>query len=363
MTADVETMFRSLQMGLAAHRPDVRAHEEVDADADGGSGNNEAVPVTIVTGFLGAGKTTLLAALLRRPPEGRTVRAVVNDVGELGLDPSLLVGDAAVDVELSNGCGCCAINDDLAGALERMARDRPSVLVLEASGVTDPFAIAQIVEASPNLTLDRIVAVVDALLFTDGRMADRADALRDPLTRLGPIVQRQLDASEAVVLSRADLIEPRVLESAMATLADLLPGRTIAPSSLDRPAVDVLLPGSLRGSALPVATAAPNHAEPTDHIVARSFEQRHSISRSTLDDALATRPDSVLRCKGIVTTDAGQLTVQVTASGVDVVAADLGSADRLRLSGGTDATPTLGRITIVATDGGAAERLAHDLGA
>ena len=127
-----------------------------------------------------------------------------------------------LEIELTNGCGCCSSSADLAVTLERLAATDCDLVVLEASGVADPLALAQIVEVAPGLDLDCIVTVVDAT------------ALDHHLARptLHALVQRQLDAAHVVVLSHVDRVDDDRLPAVMQRLADLVPGRPIVTSTL-----------------------------------------------------------------------------------------------------------------------------------
>ncbi len=293
---DLEQMFQSLQLELDAHRP-----RDGEASKDSA---RQLVPVTLLTGFLGAGKSTLLAGVLCDPPDGVVVRALVNDVGELPLDPSLVVDGADLEVELSNGCGCCSSSDDLGEALSRLAASGADVVIFEASGLADPFALAQLVEGNPDVDLDRVVVAVDALSLQE--------VLDD--VRLSPVLRRQLDAAEAVVMTGADRLEGTRLDAALAQLSELVPGRTIVASEPERLATAALLPGSVRGAALPTDGDAPGHP-----MVTLTVEQTAPVSLVELEQTMADLPPTLVRCKGLLSThDQGAVAVQATPAGWDV---------------------------------------------
>ncbi len=135
----------------------------------------------MIGGFLGAGKTTLLNHWLR-DAGGQRLAVLVNDFGALNLDAALVAQSGADTVALSNGCVCCSIGDDLSAALIRVIESPQPFdgVVIEASGVSDPWKIAQVGRADPALTLNAVIVLVDASAVAD-QAAD--PALSDSLAR------------------------------------------------------------------------------------------------------------------------------------------------------------------------------------
>ena len=109
------------------------------------------LPVTLVSGYLGAGKTTLINHLLRHA-NGRRLMVMVNDFGELPIDTDLIESRLGNTITLANGCICCSIGTDLAGAfIDLLNLDpMPDHLLIEASGVAEPHRIANIARAEPG---------------------------------------------------------------------------------------------------------------------------------------------------------------------------------------------------------------------
>ena len=206
----------------------------------------EAVGVTVLTGFLGSGKTTVLRRLLT-DPAGLRIAAVVNDVGPVNIDAAALEGLQVASrtpdrVELTNGCACCALVDDLAETLEGLARSQTSdAIVVEASGVADPATLALAVEGAAGCTLDGVVAVVDAQHL--------ASQLSDP--RAGPAVRRQIDVAHLVVLSKADQVDGDEIAALTDRLSRLAPGRTVVPAAHGRIDPRLLLAAAVRGATFP----------------------------------------------------------------------------------------------------------------
>ena len=123
------------------------------------------VSITVVGGYLGAGKTTLLNHLLRNTDD-RRLGVIVNDFGSINIDAELVVGVDGDLVQLSNGCVCCTIRDDLVEALRRVLNtpNPPEHVIVEASGISDPRRIAATVESQTSrewASIDAVVVVVD----------------------------------------------------------------------------------------------------------------------------------------------------------------------------------------------------------
>lgn len=163
------------------------------------------VPMSVIGGFLGAGKTTLLNRVLGGR-HGVRYAVLVNDFGELNVDGDLVAEHGGDTVTFANGCVCCTMGDDLVGAIDRLLDgDRPPEQILvEASGVADPSAIADVATLHPGLSRDLVVVLADAETVR-ARHADE---------RLQDTVDRQLAAADLLVLNKCDRIAERERGSA-----------------------------------------------------------------------------------------------------------------------------------------------------
>lgn len=157
-----------------------------------------SLPITIISGYLGAGKTTLVNHLLRAA-NGLRIAVMVNEFGDLPIDEDLIESQDEDMMALAGGCVCCSYGDDLMAALQTMASLDPPAdhIVLEASGVALPGAIASSLSLLPNVVNDGIVVVADAETIykraSDKFMADT--------------VMRQLTDADIILLNKVDLVD------------------------------------------------------------------------------------------------------------------------------------------------------------
>ena len=255
----------------------------------------DRIPFTVIGGFLGAGKTTLLNRWLQAaqgPLSGQRLAVLVNDFGAINLDAAALAQAGADTIALSNGCVCCTIGDDLTEALGRVLAAQPpfDAVVVEASGVADPWRIAQYALAEPRLQLHGVVVLVDA--------AALAQHLADPL--LANTLQRPLAHADLVVLNHADRASAAQLAAAQHWVAQDAAARQAAPPPV-LCTEQAALPVSLLTAALYQPHGGGLRAAPVDH--GQVFEAWQQQPAGRFDPArllgwLRDLPEGVLRLKG-----------------------------------------------------------------
>jgi len=171
----------------------------------------QALPVTIIGGYLGSGKTTLVNHLLRHA-NGTRLAVLVNDFGELPIDADLIESQDGNVISLSGGCICCSYGDDLSLSLQqlRKAVQLPEHVLIEASGVALPGAIGNTLSLHRAYQLDSIVVLADA------------SALMQQVNEkyIGDTVQRQLKDADLLVLNKLDLLSIDQANAVRRWLAD-----------------------------------------------------------------------------------------------------------------------------------------------
>jgi len=203
---------------------------------------NAKIPATIVTGFLGAGKTTLVRHLLAHAG-GRRIAVIVNEFGSLGIDGDILRAcgiEGCEDediVELSNGCLCCTVAEDFLPTMQALL-DRarpPEHIVIETSGLALPKPLLKAFNwpgISSRVTVDGVIAMVDAPAVAAGRFADDPDEIArqralDPSldhdNPLAEVFEDQLGAADLVVLNKADMLDADALQALTAQIARAVP--------------------------------------------------------------------------------------------------------------------------------------------
>ncbi|HAG41009.1 MULTISPECIES: zinc metallochaperone GTPase ZigA [unclassified Pseudoalteromonas] len=199
------------------------------------------LPVTVLSGFLGAGKTTVLSHILNNR-QGKKVAVIVNDMSDINIDAATIKNDVSLNhsneklVEMSNGCICCTLREDLLVEVGKLAKDgRFDYLVIESTGISEPLPVAETftfadengISLGDVATLDTMVTVVDAVNFlTD---YEQANDLQDTGESLGEDDERsvadllidQVEFADVILISKTDLVTNEQLNKLIAILNTL----------------------------------------------------------------------------------------------------------------------------------------------
>ncbi|PSP71758.1 cobalamin biosynthesis protein CobW [Halobacteriales archaeon QH_9_66_26] len=203
------------------------------------NGSTGTMPVTVASGPLGAGKTTLLNNVLD-DPGGRDVAVIVNDMGEVNVDADLLDRSTGDDepgiVDLSNGCICCRLQDDLLTEATRLAETRSfDALVIESSGISEPIPVARTfldgsedseIDPTDHYRLDTMVSVIDAYGFWkefDAGASLPEEAEPDADRPLADVLIEGIEFCDVLLLNKCDLVPDEQLAEIEATIRTLQP--------------------------------------------------------------------------------------------------------------------------------------------
>jgi len=293
---------------------------------------DDGTPVTLLSGALGAGKTTTVNHLLSNPGD-RTVAVLVNDMGALNVDAELIEAQGDGITELSNGCICCDLRDDLEVAVSRLARTGEfDHLVVESSGISAPTPVARLFTTGPASApyrLDTLVTLVDASSFRE-TLADDDIVTTEDIRRerpgqaetagkvrpLSDLLVTQAEYADVLLLNKCDLASEAEIGATESLLTALNPDAEqyrIAHGEVDPKTVlgtglfglGSLDEGRHREQAVDHAGSEDGHDHVHDPastygVTSVAFESRQPLHPERFASFLRSLPESVIRSKGVV---------------------------------------------------------------
>ena len=209
-------------------------------------------PITLLCGYLGAGKTTLLNRVLNNQ-QGYRVAVIVNDIGEVNVDASLIakggnITDTSDIVPLTNGCICCTLKSQMATNIEKLIKTgKYDYILIEASGVCEPMPIAQELELIKNGTLDNVVGVVDAARLVDEFAGGDSLLKKEEIGEedIESLLIQQIEFCSTLIINKTDLVTEADLVKVRKVIQALHPGvHVIETHHGDVPVKDILATGS-----------------------------------------------------------------------------------------------------------------------
>ena len=219
------------------------------------------LPVTVLSGFLGAGKTTVLSHILNNR-ENKKVAVIVNDMSEINIDASLVENEVSLNhseeklVEMSNGCICCTLREDLLIEINKLAEEKKfDYLVIESTGISEPLPVAETftfedengISLSDAANLDTMVTVVDAVNFI--KDYEEAKYLQETGESLGEDDERsvadllvdQIEFADVILISKTDLVEDKDIDKLKAIIKTLNTQAEIIPIKEGNVEIDKVL--------------------------------------------------------------------------------------------------------------------------
>ena len=291
------------------------------------------VPVVLITGYLGSGKTTLMQHILQQ--EQRKVALIVNDMGSINIDASLIskTGNQVVQVEmveLQNGCICCTLRDEFMAEIERLAKDETiEAIFVEASGISEPSSIAgafmMYAEECPDsrVFLKTIVSVVDADRIyreflhdlesevAEGKLADENKADVEDVDIIN-LIMDQIEFCNLLLLNKTDLLDKEQVEEVRTALRNIQQEADIISTVNGIIDLDFILAQEdfdyekvLDSGCIQRAL---NECEPEDEkacvdeygISSFVFEERRPFNRDAFNKLVENYPNTLIRSKGYI---------------------------------------------------------------
>lgn len=288
------------------------------------------IPVTILSGYLGAGKTTLMNHILNNT-EGLKVAVLVNDMSEINIDADLIANGSSLSrtdekfVELSNGCICCTLREDLLVEIEKLSKQDIDYILIESTGISEPVPVAQTfsyvdeslgIDLTKTTYIDTMVTVVDAYRFWNDynsgeTLLDRQEGMSEVDEReVSDLLIDQIEFCDIIILNKTDLVSEDELSQLKRTIRTLQPEAEIIETvNAELPLEKVLNTGrfdyekaaSSAGWLRELEMGHENHTPETEEYGISSFVYKRTLpfNAKRFDDFLQEMPENIVRAKGL----------------------------------------------------------------
>lgn len=288
------------------------------------------IPVTILSGYLGAGKTTLMNHILNNT-EGLKVAVLVNDMSEINIDADLIANGSSLSrtdekfVELSNGCICCTLRENLLVEIEKLSKQDIDYILIESTGISEPVPVAQTfsyvdeslgIDLTKTTYIDTMVTVVDAYRFWNDynsgeTLLDRQEGMSEVDEReVSDLLIDQIEFCDIIILNKTDLVSEDELSQLKRTIRTLQPEAEIIETvNAEVPLEKVLNTGrfdyekaaSSAGWLRELEMGHENHTPETEEYGISSFVYKRTLpfNAKRFDDFLQEMPENIVRAKGL----------------------------------------------------------------
>ncbi|MCE5171693.1 GTP-binding protein [Paenibacillus profundus] len=292
--------------------------------------HDQRIPVTVLSGYLGSGKTTILNHVLNNR-DGLRVAVIVNDLGEVNIDANLIKDGGGLSrteeklVEMSNGCICCTLREDLLKEVEKLVKEgRFDYILIESTGIGEPVPVAQTfsyvdeeqgIDLSQLCRLDCMVTVVDAYRFwhdfsSGDSLLDRNEAAGEDDTRsVVDLLIDQIEFCDVLILNKCDMVKEEDLLQLEGVLRKLQPRAKLIRTSHGRIAPqDILNTGRFDFDAASQSAGwmqelqLGHHTPETEEygIASTVYRRKKPFHPERLTSWLEDFPDDIVRAKGLM---------------------------------------------------------------